>query len=151
MAKYETNTIAGEFWKVIPNSQPLCQVSDHGRVHTAKGILRGRLNGDGYRQVDIPYGKAGYQSFMVHRLVAMAFLPTPVEGMQVDHINNVRDDNRLVNLQWTTPSQNTLFQSMRDGTRGKLTPQDLPRIPCLTPLKTPREDETYDPHPKSLH
>ncbi len=42
----------------------------------------------------------------VHVLVAEAFLGLKQPGKQVNHINGVRTDNRLINLEWVTPSEN---------------------------------------------
>lgn len=47
-----------------------------------------------------------WRTFGVHRVVALAWLGQPQEGYEVDHINNCRHDNRLINLQWLSKSQN---------------------------------------------
>lgn len=43
----------------------------------------------------------------VHRLVAEAFIPNPDDYKVVGHKNNIKDDNRVDNLYWTTTSENT--------------------------------------------
>ena len=59
-----------------------------------KGSLRGTT---GYSRV-VLRGK----HYKVHRLVAEAFIPNPENKPTVDHINRVRDDNRVQNLRWAT-------------------------------------------------
>lgn len=55
---------------------------------------------DGYRKV-----KIGKKKYSVHRLIAEAFLDNPENKPTVDHINRIRDDNRVENLRWATMSE----------------------------------------------
>lgn len=80
-------------------------VSRDGRIFRCKGneIIECRQWKDknGYSRVKV-YADNQYHSvnFLVHRLVAMAFIPR-IEGYnEVDHINRIRDDNRVENLRW---------------------------------------------------
>lgn len=58
------------------------------------------------RLTDI-YGKQ--RNFMVHRLVALAFIPTDDISRDVIHINGDKSDNRLENLEWKSNRMNSEF------------------------------------------
>lgn len=94
-----------EIWKKIDGYENY-SVSSEGRVRNDKTgrILKIRSDKDGYELVDLR--KNGRKTFKVHRLVAQAFLPNPEDKECVDHINCVRDDNRMKNLRWCSHHEN---------------------------------------------
>ena len=51
--------------------------------------------------------KHGQKDYYVHRFIYECFNNVIPDGKEIDHINNIRDDNRLFNLQLLTPSENT--------------------------------------------
>ena len=107
-----------EIWKDIPGYEGLYQVSNQGRVRGYDRVVY-QSDGKTRRQKGaikkLSVGKRGYlhccltlnriqRNYVVHQLVAYAFLNHKPQGhtMVVDHINNVKTDNRLVNIQIVT-------------------------------------------------
>lgn len=50
----------------------------------------------------------GNKIFLVHRMIAMAFIPNPHNKSQVNHKNGNKKDNSIENLEWVTKSENEL-------------------------------------------
>ena len=72
-----------------------------------KAIVKPVKNASGYAYVTISNNKTK-KNYYVQRLVAEHFIPNPKNKTQVNHKNKIRDDNRIENLEWVTPSENML-------------------------------------------
>lgn len=100
-----------EEWKWIKGYEGLYEISNMGRVRTHKKNRRSeflsnkRLNADGYVHVALRKdGKA--KEFRVNRLVAFHFIGEPKDkNMTVNHINGIKTDDRVENLEWSTLKQ----------------------------------------------
>lgn len=109
---------------------PTYQVSDEGEIKTrSSGNLKTiYINRYGYyfttlyllkefrERTGISNNEVGFYTVSIHRLVAESFLGPRPEGIQIHHVNGIKTDNRVKNLQYVTPSENVLA-SYRSGER----------------------------------
>lgn len=99
-----------ETWKPIKGSKKRAFVSDQGRIKQDGEILNPHYDAEGYQRVSV----CGVGRKRIHIFVAEAFIPNPGKKPMVDHINNVKVDNRAENLQWVTAKENSV-KAGKDG------------------------------------
>lgn len=118
-ANNQIDSLPGEVWIPISGYEIYYAVSNMGRVkrlarsyestcrmvHLSEKILKGS-NHRGYRMVTLV--KSGEEkNFLIHRLVAIAFIPNPDDKPFVNHIDNNRGNPNVSNLEWCTHQENT--------------------------------------------
>lgn len=116
----ENLNFENEEWRDIPNYEGY-QVSNLGRVKSLKRFRKGKngslvpinekikksvISRNGYYRVILWKESIG-KWHQMHRLVWEAFNGSIPEGLQVNHINEIKSDNRLENLNLMTPKENT--------------------------------------------
>lgn len=120
------NEIKIEIWKSIPNYERYYEASNLGKIRSldreipskkigytvlkVKGrVLKPSLDKDGYKRVVLCKDTIK-QYCRVNVLVGLTFIPNPNNLPQVNHINNIRIDNRIENLEWGNHQTNNFHR-----------------------------------------
>lgn len=133
--------IAGnEVWKPIKNFEGYYEVSNIGRVRSIernvfcksktnpnriKGCIRKlRLDKYGYETVSLKKNNTT-KIGKVHRLVAEVFVENKLLSPEVNHINGIKTDNRVENLEWNTTLQNSRHRTITRLTKPVLSDEQI--------------------------
>ena len=100
-----------EEWRNVAEYEDIYEVSSLGNVRNkkTKRILKPTLRG-GYAVIGLCKNSKG-KTIPIHRLVAIAFIPNPDNKPQVNHIDKVRNNNCIKNLEWMTSKENNIHKS----------------------------------------
>jgi len=124
-----------EVWKDIVDYEGLYQISNFGRIKSMKRevcnnyllsgkqkrneMIRASFNKKGYRRISLcKNGKA--KNFMVHRLVACAFVENPNNLTSINHKDENKSNNNAYNLEWCSVSYNINYGSRNKKVTDKL-------------------------------
>ena len=121
-----------EIWKDIPEYEGQYQASNLGRIKSLSRLING---GTGKRLIPerfikFAFDKGYYRASLfdngkrnnlkaVHRVIAQTFIPNPENKKCVNHINGIKTDNRIQNLEWATYSENELHSYRVLGKKAK--------------------------------
>lgn len=118
-----------EIWKDIEGYEGLYQVSNTGKIrsfrrstkhHGSKNhLINPSLTIRGYENVTLYRNPSDRHKFLVHRLVAAAFVPNPNNYEAVNHKDENIRNNNAENLEWCTISYNNAYGTAR--IRGSIT------------------------------
>ena len=126
-----------EVWLPVKGYEGIYEISNKGRLkslprmvdnYTKKTLFKGGIRKeslDSYGYVKYNMSKDSVtKGMLAHRIVALAFIPNPEKRPQINHINAVKTDNRVENLEWCTPMEN-IHHSMEMGLQKKRSGEEI--------------------------
>ena len=124
-----------EIWKDVKGYEGLYQCSNLGRIKSLdreitvtrkntftkllKGGIRTQQNRTGYKAITL-FKDGKRATYYVHRLVAETFIPNPMNLPMVNHIDEIRTNNCVFNLEWCTHQENLTHGTANERKNRKL-------------------------------
>lgn len=102
---YKIN-IKGEIKSLARNEKRIINGAECTSFRKEK-ILKPSLS-HGYWKIGLQIAQYQRKVYKIHRLLALTFIPNPLNKPCINHINSIKNDNRLENLEWVTYSENTI-------------------------------------------
>lgn len=116
-----------EQWRPVDGFEELYAVSNLGRVKSlnykrtgAEKILKPVKRKDGYLQVNLCRNEK-CKTFLIHRLVAAAFIPNPMGFTEINHLNEDKTNNYVDNLEFCDRRYNLNFGHHNEKVSASLT------------------------------
>ena len=100
-----------EIWKEVVGYDGRYQVSNYGKVRSLNFKrnecvdLLSPIKNNGYFRMTL-YKNGAIERYLLHRLVANAFIPNPLNKPCVNHIDGNGQNNRVENLEWVSYGEN---------------------------------------------
>lgn len=129
MIKIENTEVYG--WEAAIPIEGFTQyrVDRQGNVYNnQKKLLRQEMARNGYMRVSLSNETVKHKRFLVHRLVALAFIPNPDNLPQINHIDRDKTNNGADNLEWCSPLSNL----MHSNVIGKAMVANEQSVKCVT-------------------
>jgi hypothetical protein len=99
-----------EIFKDVLGYEGSYQISNLGNIKSIKfnkdRMLKKHISNNGYEIITL-HNKGKLKTHTIHRLLALAFIPNPQNKPQINHIDGVKTNNVITNLEWATVSENT--------------------------------------------
>ena len=119
-----------EIWKDIKGYEGLYQASNLGHIRSIGYRQSSRVKNKDYYILSPGRDTSGYlncvlfknkirKSYKVHRLIAQTFIDNPFNYTDVNHKNEIKDDNRIENLEWVTHKYNMNYGTFRERMKEK--------------------------------
>lgn len=105
----ENISLEREVWKDVVWYEWLYKVSNMGRIYSylSKKIRKVSFGKFWYGHLSLSDNCVNHE-YLIHRLVAIAFLENKENKEQVNHVNGIKSDNTVQNLEWVTQSENQI-------------------------------------------